>query len=122
MADSVITPLPGGLAGVSARRLSRLAGCIGFLVFSVLCVLATGLPMMILCRVGQGLTGGALIPTAMSTVLTPLPPSRPPMGLALFGFTAPFAPAIGPTIGGRLTVTHGRQVHFYVKHTSRPVP
>jgi MFS transporter, DHA2 family, multidrug resistance protein len=114
MAEIVIIPLTSWLAGVFSLRLYLLASCVGFLVFSVLCGLATSLPMMIVCRVGQGLTGGALIPTAMSTVLTRLPPSRRPIGLALFGFTATFAPAIGPTVGGWLTITYSWHYIFYV--------
>jgi DHA2 family multidrug resistance protein len=114
MAEIIIIPLTSWLAGVFSLRNYLLASCIGFLVFSILCGLSTSLSTMILWRIGQGLTGGALIPTAFSIVLTKLPKSRQPTGLALFGFTATFAPAIGPTIGGWLTINYSWHYIFYV--------
>src|SRR5947209_17617787 len=71
----------------------------------MLCGLSDSLTMMVICRVGQGFTGGVFIPTAMTIVLRCLPQSKRPIGLALFGVTATFAPAIGPTIGGWVTET-----------------
>ena len=38
---------------------------------------------MILGRIGQGLAGGVLIPTALTIVARRLPPSQQPIGLAL---------------------------------------
>ncbi|MBV8168823.1 MAG: DHA2 family efflux MFS transporter permease subunit [Alphaproteobacteria bacterium] len=114
MAEIVIIPLTSFLAAVFSLRRYLVATAIGFVVFSILCGLASNLTMMILCRIGQGLTGGALIPTALSIVLTCLPKSKQPMGLALFGFTATFAPAIGPTVGGWLTITYSWHYIFYV--------
>jgi DHA2 family multidrug resistance protein len=78
------------------------------------CGLSTSLSMMILCRAGQGFTGGVFIPIAMTIVLRCLPPSKQPIGLALFGITATFAPAIGPTIGGWVTETLSWHWIFYL--------
>ncbi len=65
--------------------------------------MSNSLNEMILCRAGQGFTGGVLIPTAITIVRTRLPLSKQPIGVAMFGMTATFAPAIGPTVGGWLT-------------------
>jgi DHA2 family multidrug resistance protein len=62
----------------------------------------------------QGLTGGALIPLAFSTILVLLPKSKQPVGIALFGFTATFGPSIGPSIGGWLTDNYGWQWIFFI--------
>jgi DHA2 family multidrug resistance protein len=59
--------------------------------------------MMIVGRVGQGFTGGALIPTAMTIVATRLPRAQQPIGNALFGATALLGPVVGPVLGGWLT-------------------
>ena len=40
----------------------------------MVCGLSTNLTMMIIGRAGQGITGGALIPTAMTIIATRLPP------------------------------------------------
>jgi DHA2 family multidrug resistance protein len=45
-------------------------------------------------------------------ILTILPPSKQPIGMALFGMTATFGPSIGPTIGGWLTDNYGWQWIF----------
>jgi MFS family permease len=58
-------------------------------------------------RVLQGFTGGVLIPLSFVVILTYLPPSKQPIGMALFSITATFAPAIGPLIGGWLTDNYG---------------
>ena len=39
---------------------------------------------MIVFRAGQGFTGGVLIPMSFTIVLTTLPPSKQPIGLAMF--------------------------------------
>jgi DHA2 family multidrug resistance protein len=44
--------------------------------------------MMIIGRVGQGFTGGALIPTAQTIIAMRLPRSQQPIGIAAFGVTA----------------------------------
>jgi MFS transporter, DHA2 family, multidrug resistance protein len=114
VAETVIMPLTGWLATVFSLRL-YLAGSAGlFVLFSILCGLSTSLTEMILFRVGQGLTGGALIPASMTIVLTRLPERQRPIGLALWGITASLAPAVGPAIGGWLTDTYNWRYIFYI--------
>jgi DHA2 family multidrug resistance protein len=69
----------------------------------VVCGLSTSLGMMIVGRVGQGITGGAMIPTAQTIIATRLPRSQQPIGTAMFGATAILGPVVGPVLGGWLT-------------------
>ena len=69
---------------------------------------------MILFRVLQGFTGGVLIPLSFDVILTYLPSSKQPIGMALFTVTATFAPAIGPLVGGWLTDNYGWPFIFYM--------
>ena len=69
---------------------------------------------MILFRVLQGFTGGVLIPLSFDVILTYLPSSKQPIGMALFTVTATFAPAIGPLLGGWLTDNYGWPFIFYM--------
>jgi DHA2 family multidrug resistance protein len=69
---------------------------------------------MIVLRACQGFAGGVLIPMAFTIVMTLLPGSKQPVGMALFALSATFAPAIGPTIGGYLTENWGWRYIFYV--------
>ena len=112
--EIVIIPLSGWLAQVFGLRRYLLWNVSLFLVFSSLCGLSWNLASMIAFRFGQGLTGGALIPLAFNIVLTKLPPAKQSIGFALFGVSATFAPAIGPTVGGWLTESFGWEWNFYI--------
>jgi DHA2 family multidrug resistance protein len=85
-----------------------------FLLFSTLCGAAWNLQSMIVFRMLQGFTGGALIPMAMTLVMTRLPNNKRAVGLAIFGLTATLAPAMGPTLGGYLTDLYGWPSIFYI--------
>lgn len=114
VAEIVVIPLTGWLSQVFAIRRYLLINATLFLIFSIACAFAINLPMMIFFRAGQGFTGGVLIPMAFTVILTTLPPSKQPIGLAMFALTATFAPSIGPTVGGWLTDNFGWQYIFYL--------
>jgi MFS transporter, DHA2 family, multidrug resistance protein len=114
VAEIVVIPLTGWLAVVFSTRWYLLANSVLFLASSILCGMAWNLPSMICFRVLQGFTGGVLIPMAFNIILTTLPSAKRPVGFALFGVTATFAPAIGPTIGGWLTESYGWPSIFYM--------
>ncbi len=112
--EIVVIPLTGWLARAFSVRLYLLVNAALFLVFSVACAFAGNLGQMIVLRGFQGFSGGVLIPMAFTIIMTTLPRSRQPIGLALFAISATFAPAIGPTIGGWLNDNYGWQFIFYV--------
>lgn len=114
VAEIIVIPLTGWLSDVFSPRRYLLANAALFLLFSIACAWAWDLPSMILFRALQGFTGGVLIPTAFNLVLKLLPQSKRGVGFALFGMTATFAPAIGPTIGGWLTDNYGWPSIFYL--------
>ncbi|MFJ1471722.1 MDR family MFS transporter [Massilia orientalis] len=103
VAEIVIIPLCGWLERVFGLRTFLLLVTVLFTAFSVLCGLSTSLDMMIVGRVGQGFTGGAMIPTAQTIIATRLPRSQQAVGGAMFGATAILGPVIGPVVGGWLT-------------------
>ncbi|KQM13337.1 MDR family MFS transporter [Novosphingobium sp. Leaf2] len=103
VAEIVVIPLSGWLERLLGLRTLLLVAASLFTLFSIMCGLSTTLPMMIVGRIGQGFTGGALIPTAMTIVATRLPRSQQPVGNALFGATALLGPVVGPVLGGWLT-------------------
>ena len=114
VAEIIVIPLSGWLARAFSLRTYLLVNSILFLVFSILCGLAQNLGQMIVLRGLQGFTGGVLIPMAFTIIITMLPKSKQPIGMALFAISATFAPSIGPTIGGFLTQTYSWQYIFYV--------
>jgi DHA2 family multidrug resistance protein len=114
VAEIVVIPLTGWLAAVFSSRRYLLATTTAFLIASVACAWAWDLPSLIAFRVIQGFTGGAMIPMALALVLRLLPERHHPVGFAVFGMTATFAPAIGPSIGGWLTNNYGWPWIFYM--------
>lgn len=114
IAEIIVIPLTGWLASIFSVRRFLMGACILFLVFSMLCGLSTSLSEMIVFRAGQGFTGGVFIPMALTIVLMKMPPDKRSIGLALFGFSATFAPAIGPTLGGYLTDAFNWRYIFYI--------
>ena len=114
VAEIVVIPLTGWLSQVFSIRRYILVNAALFIFFSVCCASAWNLPSMIFFRAFQGATGGILIPMAFTNMLISLPPSKQPIGLALFALTATFAPSIGPTLGGWLTNNFSWHYIFYI--------
>jgi len=114
VAEIIVISLTGWLSDVFSVRRYLLVNAALFLAFSIACGWAWNLESMIVFRALQGFTGGVLIPMAFNLVLKLLPPTKRGLGFALFGMTATFAPAIGPTIGGWLTDNYGWPAIFYL--------
>ena len=76
IAEIIVIPLTGWLGSVFGLRRYLIANASLFLVFSVLCGTATSLNEMILFRIGQGFTGGVLIPTAFTIMLIRIPAAQ----------------------------------------------
>src|ERR1700687_3486325 len=112
--EIVVIPLTDYLSKVFSFRRYIIGNTILFALFSMACAFARDLPSMIAMRGLQGFAGGVLIPMAFTMVLTKLPKSQQPVGLAIFALSVTFAPAIGPTIGGYLTENYGWQTIFFV--------
>lgn len=103
VSEIVMIALAGWFSRLFGLRRFLIIATAAFIVFSMLCGLAQSLGQMVVGRVGQGFTGGAMIPTALTIVSTRLPPKQRPIGMALFGFTAVSGPVLGPLLGGILT-------------------
>jgi DHA2 family multidrug resistance protein len=113
-AEIVVIPLTALFTRALGARRYMIVTTSLFLLFSTLCGSAWSLSSMIVFRMLQGFTGGALIPMAMTLVMTRLPPAKRAVGLAMFGLTATLAPAMGPTLGGYLSELYGWPSIFYI--------
>ena len=103
VSEIVIIPLCAWLQRMLGLRTFLLGAAILFTVFSIVCGISESLGMMIIGRVGQGFTGGAMIPTAQTIIATRLPRGQQSIGTAMFGATAILGPVMGPLLGGALT-------------------
>lgn len=114
IAEIVVIPLTGWLCSVFSTRRYLAVNTSLFVLFSIGCAQSTSMLELILNRVGQGFTGGVLIPAGMTIITRHLPPHQRTIGIALFGISATFAPAIGPSLGGWLTENFSWHYLFYL--------
>jgi DHA2 family multidrug resistance protein len=82
-------------AGTFTLRRFTLAAISAFMIFGVLSPFAPNYTSMVILRVCQGLTGGALPPMLMSVALRFLPPGIKLYGLGGYALTATFGPSFG---------------------------
>jgi DHA2 family multidrug resistance protein len=114
VAEIIVIPLSGWLSQVFSIRKYLVWNSIIFLFASIACGFAWNLDSMIFFRFIQGFSGGVLIPMSVTLIMTLLPKSQQPLGLSLFGISATFAPCIGPTVGGWLTINSSWHYVFFI--------
>jgi DHA2 family multidrug resistance protein len=114
VSEIVIIPLTAWLERVFGLKRFLLIMASLFMGFSMACGFATSLTEMIIGRVGQGFTGGAMIPTGMTIIATRLPRHQQPIGTALFGSTLVMGPVFGPLVGGWLTENYSWHYAFFI--------
>jgi len=114
VAEIIIIPLTAWLGRMVGMRRLLLGGAFIFTVFSVVCGFAGSLEMLVFGRIGQGLSGGVLIPTALTLVATRLPPHQQALGMAVTAMAALLGPVIGPLVGGWLTENFSWHYAFFI--------
>lgn len=89
--------------------------CVGiFTASSLLCGLATSLPMLLLMRVIQGAGGGALQPIAQAILLESFPKEKHGQAMGVYGLGVVIAPIIGPVLGGWITDNYSWRWIFFI--------
>ncbi len=114
VANAIILPITGWLANFFGRKRTLMAAVTGFTIASVLCGLAPSLPILILFRVIQGATGGALQPLSQAVMLEAFPPQDRGKAMAFWGLGIVVAPMLGPVLGGWLTDSYSWRWVFYI--------
>src|SRR5579883_771188 len=114
VANAVILPMTGWLAGFFGRKRTLMAAVMGFTVASFACGLAPNLGMLIFFRIIQGATGGALQPLSQAVMLEAFPPRDRGKAMAFWGLGIVVAPMLGPVIGGWLTDNYSWRWVFYI--------
>jgi DHA2 family multidrug resistance protein len=114
IANVIILPLGAFLGDRFGKKRYFTFSLIGFTLASVLCGLATNLPMLIVARVLQGLTGGGLLAKAQAILLETFPKEEQAMAQGFFGAIVIAGPAIGPTLGGYLVTNVDWRFIFFI--------
>src|SRR3954452_23219852 len=107
VANVIILPLTAWLGDRFGKKRDFIFSLITFTAASVLCGMATTLPMLIVARVLQGLGGGGLMAKAQAILFETFPKSEQAMAQAFFGAIVIAGPAIGPTLGGYIVPNIG---------------
>jgi DHA2 family multidrug resistance protein len=103
VANAVILPVSGWLSSVVGRKRFYMLCVVVFTASSLLCGLATSLPMLIFFRILQGLGGGGMAPSEQAILADTFPPEKRAQAFALYGVAVIVAPTVGPTLGGWIT-------------------
>jgi DHA2 family multidrug resistance protein len=114
VANVIILPLTAWLGDRFGKKRYFVFSLIAFTAASVLCGVATTLPLLIAARVLQGLGGGGLLAKAQSILFETFPKEEQPMAQGFFGAIVIAGPAIGPTLGGYLVTNASWRWIFFV--------
>ena len=114
VANAIILPMTGWLAGMFGRKNLLMMSVVGFTAASFLCGLAPNLWTLILFRILQGATGGALQPLSQAVLLEAFPPRDRGKAMGFWGLGIVVAPILGPVLGGWLTDVYSWRWVFYI--------
>jgi MFS transporter, DHA2 family, multidrug resistance protein len=103
LANVLVMPIVGMLSARYGRKHLYLAATALFTIASMLCGLAGSLPVMVACRMLQGVSGGVLITVPQAILRESFPAEEQGIAMGVYGMGVVLAPAIGPTLGGWIT-------------------
>jgi DHA2 family multidrug resistance protein len=115
VAEAITVPLTGWLARRFGGQRVFLVCYLGFAVVSLLCGLATSLPMLLAGRVLLGLVGGPIMPLSQMLLLRVFPKERATQGTVLWAMTTLVGPVAGPILGGIICDSIGWEWIFFIK-------
>ncbi len=86
----------------------------GFTLASFLCGVAPNLASLVIFRILQGATGGALQPLSQAVLLETFKPEERGRAMGFWGLGIVVAPILGPVVGGWITENYSWRWVFYI--------
>jgi DHA2 family multidrug resistance protein len=114
VANAIILPMTGWLAGRFGRKRLLLMAVSGFTISSFFCGFAPSLGFLIIFRIIQGACGGGLQPLSQAILLESFPAEKRGQAMAFWALGIVVAPMLGPVAGGWLTDNYSWRWVFYI--------
>ncbi|WP_445143900.1 DHA2 family efflux MFS transporter permease subunit [Dyella sp. Tek66A03] len=114
LASAIMQPLTGWIARRFGEVKTFVFSVMLFVVFSMLCGLATSMPMLVVARLLQGAGSGPMVALSLTLLLSSYPKAKQGIALALWAMTVVVAPIFGPILGGWLTDNFSWPWIFYI--------
>jgi len=114
LASAIMQPLTGWIARRFGEVKTFVVSVGLFVVFSMMCGLATSMPMLVFARLMQGAGSGPMVALSLTLLLASYPKAKQGVALALWAMTVVVAPIFGPILGGWLTDNFSWPWIFYI--------
>ena len=114
VANAIILPMTGWLASRFGRKRLLMWSTTGFTLASFLCGAAPNLASLVIFRIIQGATGGALQPLSQAVLLETFKPEERGRAMGFWGLGIVVAPILGPVVGGWITENYSWRWVFYI--------
>src|ERR1700675_4935909 len=114
VANAIILPAGAYMTTFIGRKKFYMICVALFGISSALCGFAPSLPILIFCRILQGVGGGGLAPSEQAILADTFTPKQRGQAFALYGLAVVVAPAIGPTLGGWITDNYNWRWIFFI--------
>ncbi|HTD95506.1 MAG TPA: DHA2 family efflux MFS transporter permease subunit, partial [Edaphobacter sp.] len=114
VANAIILPAGAYMTTFIGRKKFYMICVALFGISSALCGIAPSLPILVICRILQGIGGGGLAPSEQAILADTFPPEKRGQAFAMYGLAVVCAPAIGPTLGGFITDNYDWRWIFFL--------
>ncbi|MBS0440159.1 MAG: DHA2 family efflux MFS transporter permease subunit [Proteobacteria bacterium] len=114
LASAVMQPLTGWIARQFGEARTFCISVLLFVAMSMLCGLATSMPMLVVARLLQGAGSGPMVALSMALLLNNYPDAKKGIALAVWAMTVVIAPIFGPILGGWITDNYSWPWIFYI--------
>ena len=114
LASAVMQPLTGWIARQFGEVRTFCISVLLFVAMSMLCGLATSMPMLVVARLLQGAGSGPMVALSMALLLNNYPNDKKGIALAIWAMTVVVAPIFGPILGGWITDNYSWPWIFYI--------
>lgn len=114
LASAIMQPLAGWIGRRFGEVRSFCVSAFLFVLMSMLCGIATSMPMLVVGRLLQGAGSGPMVALSLSLLLNNYPNEKKGLALALWAMTVVVAPIFGPILGGWLTDNYSWPWIFFI--------